>query len=130
MLIGVMAKNYNLKTSEKNKLRTAIIERERLCSTAIGEGVAIPHPRSAVITRVRKPMVALGICRQGLDFESIDGNPTHLIFLVSAPRNDIHLKLMARLSRILRDRMTGYKLTHSKDYKEFIEILEKREKIK
>jgi len=110
-----------------NKLHKAVIERERLCSTAIGEGVAIPHPRTAITNKSKKPVISLGITKNGMDFESIDGNPTNLIFLISAPRADIHLKLMARLSRILRDKKFRYKLIQSEDYTELRKILKEKE---
>jgi len=127
-MVIVMVKNYKIRKRDADKLLHAIIERERLCSTAIGEGVAIPHPRAAVITKLRKPLLVLGICERGMDLESLDGKPTHLVFLVSAPRDDIHLKLMARLSRLLRDRKFGYQLTHATDFKQVKDIIVEKEK--
>jgi PTS system nitrogen regulatory IIA component len=91
-LVDVLSKNHKLTPTQRNTLLKAVMEREKLCSTAIGEGVAIPHPRDVVIDNIKKPLIAIGISKNGMDFESIDNEPTRLIFLLSAPRSDIHLK--------------------------------------
>lgn len=117
-----------IKRKAGEDLLHAVIDRERLCSTAIGEGVAIPHPRYAVTTTIKKPVLILGICKRGMDLESIDGKPTQLIFLISAPRDDIHLKIMARLSRLLRDKTFRHKLVNAKEYKELKKIVQEKEK--
>ena len=127
ILIENLVTNSVITSDQGKKIHRAVIERERLCSTAIGEGVAIPHPRQVVSSRLKKPLISLGICKRGMDFESIDGSPTKLIFLISAPREDIHLKLMARLSRLLRDKKFGYKLSYSNNYKELKELLKEKE---
>ena len=126
-LVHVMAKNYKIKKKDAEKLFHAVIDRERMCSTSIGEGVAIPHPRTAIISKTRKPLMVLGICRNGMDLESLDGKPTTIIFLISAPRDDIHLKLMARLSRLLRDRRFGHQLTTANDFSEIKKIIIEKE---
>lgn len=127
-LVDNIVKNKKLAPQQGEKLLYAVIDRERLCSTAIGEGVAIPHPRQAVTAGLRRPILVLGICKKGMDLESIDGKPTQLIFLISAPRDDIHLKLMARLSRLLRDKVFRYKLVNAKDFKELKKIVEEKER--
>lgn len=126
-LVEVITKNNKLTLQEGEKLKQAVIERERLCSTAVGEGVAIPHPRNVIITDVKKTLLAVGICKHGMDYESMDGSPTNLIFLLSAPRNDIHLKLMARLSRLLRDKVFRYKLVNVLNFKEFKQLVKTKE---
>lgn len=126
-LVDIIVRNNKLTPSQSEKLIQATIERERLCSTAVGEGVAIPHPRNVVITEIKKPLLAVGVCKNGMDFESIDGKLTYLIFLLSAPRSDIHLKLMARLSRLLRDKVFRYKLTNMQSFKEFKQLTIQKE---
>lgn len=126
-LVGVLAKNYKLNKKDEEKLFHAVIDRERMCSTAIGEGIAIPHPRTAVIKQTKKPILILGVCRQGIDLESLDGRLTTLIFLICAPRDDIHLKLMARLSRLLKDRRFVFQLTHAGDFAAIKKIITERE---
>jgi len=84
------------------KLVGALEERERLNSTALGDGVAIPHGKLPGIKRV---FAAFGRSRQGVDFQSLDGKPTHLFFVLAATEDSAgaHLKALARISRLLKD---------------------------
>jgi PTS system nitrogen regulatory IIA component len=77
-------------------------ERERLGSTAIGDGIAIPH---AKLPGLRSVLAAFGRHRRGVDFQSLDGNPTRIFFLLVAPEDSVgqHLKALARVSRLLKD---------------------------
>lgn len=111
-----------------DELFRAVVERERLCSTAIADEVAIPHPREALKNVTKKPLLAVGISKQGIDFESEDDKPTRLFFLICAPREDIHLKIMARLSRLLRDPKTRYDLIQSEGFEAFSKIFNEGEK--
>jgi PTS system nitrogen regulatory IIA component len=83
-------------------LRKVLEERELLASTAIGDGIAIPHGKMDSVGRL---VGALGRARQGIEFESIDGKLTHLVFMLVAPASStgVHLKALARLSRLFRD---------------------------
>ena len=83
-------------------LQKVLEERELLASTAIGDGIAIPHGKLDAVERL---VGALGRSVPGLAFDSIDGKPTHLVFMLVAPSNSagIHLKALARLSRLFRD---------------------------
>jgi PTS system nitrogen regulatory IIA component len=83
-------------------LQKVLEERELLASTAIGDGIAIPHGKLDTVERL---IGALGRSVPGLAFDSIDGKPTHLVFMLVAPSNSagIHLKALARLSRLFRD---------------------------
>ena len=87
---------------DKAKLVGALEERERLNSTALGEGVAIPHGK---LVGLRRVLAAFGRSRAGVDFQSVDGKPTHLFFLLVAPEDSAgaHLKALARISRLLKD---------------------------
>jgi PTS system nitrogen regulatory IIA component len=77
-------------------------ERELLASTAIGDGIAIPHGKLDAVGRL---VGVLGRAGEGIEFESIDGRPTHLVFMLVAPASStgVHLKALARLSRLFRD---------------------------
>jgi len=88
--------------ASKAKLVEVLAERERLQSTGIGEGVAIPHGKVAGLPRL---MAAFAKSRAGVDFDSVDGQKTHLFFLLVMPENagGQHLKALARISRSLRD---------------------------
>lgn len=87
---------------DRGRLVTALEEREKLNSTALGDGVAIPHGKLAGIKRV---FAAFGRSPCGVDFESLDGKPTHLFFLLVAPEESAgaHLKALARISRLLKN---------------------------
>lgn len=86
----------------KDRLVSVLLEREKLCSTAVGEGVAIPHGKISGITNI---VAAFGRSIEGTEFESLDGNPTYLFILLFAPENNsgMHLKLLARISRIFKN---------------------------
>jgi len=85
-----------------NDLLRVLLEREELGSTGIGDGIAIPHGK---VTKINKLVVSCGRSIQGVDFQSMDGKPTHIIFLLIAPENSagVHLKALARISRLLKD---------------------------
>ena len=78
-----------------------LIERERLGSTGIGGGVGIPHGK---LDGLKSIAMGFGVSKRGVDFESMDGKPTHLFFLLLTPENStgLHLKLLARISRLLK----------------------------
>jgi len=87
---------------DKKALVKVLLERERLGSTGIGDGVAIPHGKFHGITH---PIITLGRSRKGLDFESMDGEPAFLFFLLVAPENSasLHLKALAKIAKILKN---------------------------
>ncbi len=95
-------------------LRRVLEERELLASTAIGDGIAIPHGK---LESVGQLVGALGRSVQGLEFDSIDGKPTHLVFMLVAPASStgIHLKALARLSRLFRDALFRQRLLDAAD---------------
>jgi PTS system nitrogen regulatory IIA component len=87
---------------DPNQLVEVLWERERLGSTAIGDGIAIPHGK---LPGLRSVIAAFGRHRAGVDFQSLDGNPTRIFFLLVAPEDSVgqHLKALARVSRLLKD---------------------------
>jgi nitrogen PTS system EIIA component len=87
---------------DRSTLAKVLIEREALASTAIGESVAIPHGKLSAVNEI---VACLGRAPQGVDFESVDGNPTHLFFVLVAPESSTgaHLKALARISRVFKD---------------------------
>lgn len=87
---------------DAESLKRVLEERELLASTAIGDGIAIPHGKLDAVGRL---VGTLGRARAGIEFESIDGKPTHLVFMLVAPASStgVHLKALARLSRLFRD---------------------------
>lgn len=87
---------------DAQRLVAVLWERERLGSTAIGDGIAIPHGK---LPGLHSVLAAFGRHRAGVDFQSLDGNPTRLFFLLVAPEDSVgqHLKALARVSRLLKD---------------------------
>jgi PTS system nitrogen regulatory IIA component len=85
-----------------SELTAVLAERERLGSTAIGDGIAIPHGKLRGVTKI---IGAFGRHAQGVDFDSLDGGPTQLFFVLVAPEDSasLHLKALARVSRLLKD---------------------------
>ena len=92
----------NMSGVDPEALRRVLEERELLASTAIGDGIAIPHGK---LDSVEQLVGTLGRSQAGLEFDSIDGKPTHLVFMLVAPASStgVHLKALARLSRLFRD---------------------------
>jgi PTS system nitrogen regulatory IIA component len=87
---------------DKSSLVKVLLERERLGSTGIGDGVAIPHGK---FPGVSQPMISFGRSLAGLDFDSMDGQPAFLFFLLVAPENSasVHLKALAKIAKILKN---------------------------
>ena len=88
---------------DRTRLVEVLLDREELGSTAIGEGIAIPHGKFPGVANV---IAAFGRSMRGIDFDSLDGSPTRLFFLLVAPEISagVHLKALARISRLLKDK--------------------------
>ncbi|MBW2646271.1 MAG: PTS sugar transporter subunit IIA [Deltaproteobacteria bacterium] len=86
----------------QEELVQVLVERERLGSTGIGGGIAIPHGK---VKTIDKLLLAFGRSRKGVDFDAMDGKPTHLFFVLITPEGStgVHLKMLARISRLLKD---------------------------
>lgn len=87
---------------DRDRLMTVLLERERLGSTGIGDGIAIPHGKMKDLDQLA---LSFGRSSQGVDFESMDGKPVHLFFLLVAPENcaGIHLRALAKIARLLKN---------------------------
>ncbi len=97
-------------------------EREALASTGVGSGVAIPHGR---LPEVERLVAVVGVCKAGVDFESIDGRLAHILVAVLGPERQTgeHLKALARFSRLLRDERVRSRLIGAADDAEALAIL-------
>ncbi len=106
----------------RNKLIEALIARESLGSTAIGQGIAIPHAKSDC---VEKLIAAFGVSKKGVDFDSLDGEPAYLFFLLVAPQDSAgpHLKALARISRLLKDKYFRDSLRACEDDKTLVRTI-------
>jgi PTS system nitrogen regulatory IIA component len=107
---------------DRESLAKVLLERERLASTAIGEGVAIPHGK---LDAVGKLVACVGRAPGGVDFDSMDGRPTHLFFVLVAPENStgVHLKALARISRLFKDPEFRTRLMQAKDAAEIYKVI-------
>jgi nitrogen PTS system EIIA component len=103
----------------KDQLVKVLMERERLGSTGIGGGIGIPHGK---LKNLESLVLGFGLSRQGVNFESMDGRPTHIFFLLLTPENSagIHLKLLARISRMLKNDDFKERLMQSQTAEEII----------
>ncbi|RKY34524.1 MAG: PTS sugar transporter subunit IIA [Candidatus Omnitrophota bacterium] len=110
----------------KDVLYKVLLEREALGSTGIGQGVAIPHAKS---DGVKKLVAAFGISKEGVDFASLDGEPVYIFFLIAAPDDCAgpHLKALARISRILKDKCVRDLLRDAVDAKAILKIIKQED---
>ena len=106
----------------REELVRVLMERERLGSTGIGGGIGIPHGK---MKKLESPLLSFGLSRRGVDFESIDNKPAHIFFLLVTPENStgLHLKLLARISRILKNELFKEKLLNAADKDEIYNII-------
>jgi nitrogen PTS system EIIA component len=107
-------------------LQDRLLEREKLGTTALGDGIAIPHAR---IDSVQRLLVSFGRSREGIDFDSVDGQPTHLFFLLVAPGREgsAHLLTLARLSRFLSNGVFRNKLLEAQSVDDVVRAVEEAE---
>jgi PTS system nitrogen regulatory IIA component len=107
---------------DQEELVKVLMERERLGSTGIGGGIGIPHGK---IKDLESLVLGFGLSRMGVDFESLDGRPTHIFFLLVTPENStgLHLKLLARISRILKFDPFKERLLNAADENEIYKII-------
>ncbi len=126
-LVDLVYKSGNL--NDKNEYKEAILAREELSTTAIGEGVAIPHAKNK---SVNKATLAAGISKEGIDYEAFDDSLSHLFFMIAAPdgANDTHLEVLSRLSTILMDEEFRKNLINSISIEEFLSLIDEKEKEK
>ena len=108
-------------------LLRALHEREQLYSTGIGDGVALPHARNALVGLVDKPIIVFGRHAAGIPYGALDAQPAKLFFLLIAPTVTQHLGILARLSRLLRDPQLRQSLLAADQPEKVIELIRKAE---
>ena len=107
---------------EKEALVKVLVERERLGTTGIGDGVAIPHGK---LKGIGRPIISFGRSKDGIDFESIDRQPVYLFFLLVAPDNSsgIHLQVLAKIARILKSNTFRKRLMETETREELYQTI-------
>ena len=125
--VKLMEHNDNIK--DKQKYLELVIKREEEGSTGVGEGIAIPHGKGDVIS---KPGLAAMVIPDGVDFNSLDGKPVKLLFLIAAPnsKDNLYLEVLSRLSALLMNEKFKKDLLNAKTKEEFLEIIDKADEQK
>ncbi len=128
-LVDLLVSAGTIKKADKPEILNKLEEREVLGSTGIGKGVAIPH---AKCPGIKKMVAAFGISKKGLDFKSLDGELSHIFFLLIAPGETPgpHLKALAKISRLLDDKFVRDRLRAAKNIQGILEIIRQEEQKK
>lgn len=123
-LVDILARSGCI--NDVNRFREAVLDRERKSSTGLGEGIAIPHAKSHGVTR---PGLATMVVPRGVDFDSVDGEPVHLLFLIASPHqaSDAHLDVLARLSTLLIDENFRKSLLAATTVDEYLAVIDRAE---
>ncbi len=119
-LVDILAKAEGIKNKEE--LIRVLMNRESLGSTGIGQGVGIPHGKTNAAKRL---VAAFGIAHQGVNFDALDGEPVFIFFLLLAPEDSAgpHLKALARISRLLKDKYFRESLKQLTDEKTILKLI-------
>ena len=126
-MVGLMAKGGNI--SDTDKYMEGVFAREEEGTTGIGEGIAIPHAKNDA---VRAPGLAAMVIPNGVDYDSMDGEPVNLVFLIAAPNTEdnVHLEVLSRLSMLLMDGSFKENLLKADTAEEFLDCVDRAEKEK
>ena len=126
-LVDLLAEAQEI--GDKKGILKALVERESLGSTGIGQGIAIPHGKTDKVTEL---VAVLGISHKGVNFEALDGEPVYIFFLLVAPKDTAgpHLKALAQISRLLRDSYLCELLKRCKTAEEVYELIRREEEKK
>jgi nitrogen PTS system EIIA component len=121
-LVTLLVSAGAIEKKSKAKIIEVIMAREALGSTAIGQGIAIPHGKSESVSKL---VSGLGVSKKGIDFDSLDGEPAHIFFILIAPQDSAgpHLKALARVSRLLKDKYFRESLKSAKDSRDIAELV-------
>ena len=120
-LIEILEKDG--KILDKMQFKAAVLKREEEFSTGIGMGIAIPHGKSSA---VKEASIVFGKSEKGIDYESMDGEPAHLFFLIAVPEdsNDVHLRALSEISRKLMHTEVREQLLSAQSYDKFITVFD------
>lgn len=126
-LIDLMVSTGHI--ADKTTYKKEILAREALSTTGIGEGIAIPHAKTKAVT---KATLVAAVSQEGVDYDALDGQPSHLFFMIAAPdgANNLHLDVLAHLSTILMDSQFREALMHAESPQAFLDLIDQKEKEK
>lgn len=125
-MVTMMVEAGVFEKKHKTKIVDVLMARESLGSTAIGQGIAIPHGKTDCVDKL---VAGLGVSKKGLDFDALDGEPAYIFFLLAAPVDSAgpHLKALARVSRLLKDKFFRESLKSAKDTKEILDLISRED---
>jgi PTS system fructose-specific IIC component len=123
-LVDIIAKSDKVKNA--NKVREAVFEREKIMTTGVGKGFAVPHGKTDAVTDI---VAAFAVTKKPIDYESLDGEPVRLIFLIVGRDNMVgpHIKLLSRVSKLMNDNNFREKLLNAKTPREVVELFKTEE---
>lgn len=126
-LVSMLARVEDI--GDQNGIVKALIERENLGSTGIGQGIAIPHGKT---DKVKRLVAVLGVSKTGVNFDALDGEPVYIFFLLVAPKATAgpHLKALAQISRLLRDTYFCELIRKCKTEEELFDLIKSEEEKK
>jgi len=121
-MVDLLVKAGEVEAGSKDNLFKALLDREALGSTGIGQGIAIPHCKN---NSVKKLIASFAIAPKGINFESLDGEPVNILFLLVAPEDSAgpHLKALARISRLLKDKFFRDSLINVESLKNLLTLI-------
>jgi len=125
-LVEILAKSAAIENREE--ILKTLEERENLKTTGIGSGIAIPHCKSSAVEKVH---IVIGLSKEGIDFQALDEKPANLFFLLVAPENagSEHLKVSAKIVRLVRDNAVRQELLQLNSSKEVLEYIKTKEEL-
>ncbi|MFH2070279.1 MAG: PTS sugar transporter subunit IIA [Elusimicrobiota bacterium] len=123
-LVEILAKEKKCK--DINKVVNAVMEREKLGTTGIGQGIGIPHGRTDTISELTG---AIGVSKGGVQFDALDGEPVYILFLLVSPNESAghHLRALARVSRLFKDKFFRQALKDATTVGEFLKIIKQED---
>ena len=126
-LTDVLVESRQVSAGVRDHVHDALVAREESMSTGMENGIAIPH---CSVDMINETVVSLGISREGVNFDSIDGKPTHLIILLVTPKNKtkMHIKTLAEIAKLLNHESSRKKLLDASSPADTLRIIEEEEK--
>ena len=124
-LVGLLVKEN--KVQDADSAVQILMEREKIGSTGIGQGIAIPHAKSE---QAKGVAAAFGLSKKGIAFDALDGDPVYIIFLLIAPPDSaaMHLQALARISRMLKDKFFRQSLREAKSTEEILRLIREEDR--
>ncbi len=125
-MLDLLIETKKLDKKYKAKIKKALLSREQLGSTGIGQGIAIPHAKDDCI---KKMVACCATSKHGIDFDALDGEPAYIFFMILAPKEatGMHLKALAKISRLVKDKFFRSSLLMCKDPAELLSVLRREE---